>query len=53
MGDRPARRGGCPVVGRERTGWDLAVAAGPEVIAAATAAEFDALRNLQRRTHDH
>jgi glutaconate CoA-transferase, subunit B len=39
-------------VARERTGWDLAVAADPEVIAAPTPAELDPLRNLQRRTND-
>jgi len=33
---------------KERTGWDLAVAADPEIIAGPSAAELDALRNLQR-----
>jgi glutaconate CoA-transferase, subunit B len=34
---------------KERTGWDLAVAAGPEVIAGPSPAELDALRSLQTR----
>jgi len=33
---------------KERTGWDLAVAADPEIIAAPSPAELDALRKLQR-----
>jgi glutaconate CoA-transferase subunit B len=33
---------------KERTGWDLAVAADPEIIAGPSPAELDALRNLQR-----
>jgi hypothetical protein len=32
---------------KERTGWDLAIAADPEVIAAPTPAELDALRRFQ------
>ena len=32
---------------KERTGWDLAVAADPEIIAAPSPAELDALRNLK------
>ena len=31
---------------KERTGWDLAIAADPEIIAAPTPAELDALRAL-------
>ena len=34
---------------KERTGWDLAVAAGPEIIAAPSPAELDALRALHTR----
>ena len=34
---------------KERTGWDLAIAAEPEIIAAPTPAELDALRALQAR----
>jgi glutaconate CoA-transferase, subunit B len=37
---------------QERTGWDLAVAADPEIIAGPSPAELDALRNLQRSTDD-
>ncbi|HUB23227.1 MAG TPA: CoA-transferase [Streptosporangiaceae bacterium] len=37
-------------VAKERTGWDLAVAADPAVIAGPSPAELDALRNLQRST---
>jgi len=37
---------------KERTGWDLAVAADPEVIAGPSPAELDALRDLQTRTTD-
>jgi glutaconate CoA-transferase subunit B len=33
---------------QERTGWDLAVAANPEIIAEPSPAELDALRNLQK-----
>src|ERR1700758_4598116 len=33
---------------KERTGWDLAVAPDPEIIAGPIPAELDALRNLQR-----
>jgi glutaconate CoA-transferase subunit B len=36
------------VAAKERTGWDLAVAADPEIIAGPSPAELDALRNLQR-----
>jgi len=36
---------------RERTGWDLAVAAEPQIIAGPSPAELDALRNLQG-SHD-
>jgi glutaconate CoA-transferase, subunit B len=32
---------------KERTGWDLAIGVDPEIIAAPSAAELDALRNLQ------
>ena len=32
---------------KERTGWDLAIGVDPEIIVAPTAAELDALRNLQ------
>ena len=32
---------------KERTGWDLAIAADPEIIAAPTPAELDALRRFQ------
>ena len=32
---------------KERTGWDLAIAAEPEIIAAPTPAELDALRSFQ------
>jgi glutaconate CoA-transferase subunit B len=32
---------------KERTGWDLAIAADPEIIAAPTPAELDALRHFQ------
>ena len=32
---------------KERTGWDLAVAPDPEIIARPSPAELDALRNLQ------
>ena len=32
---------------KERTGWDLAVALDPEIIARPSPAELDALRNLQ------
>ena len=32
---------------KERTGWDLAVAADPEIIVGPSSAELDALRNLQ------
>jgi len=32
---------------KERTGWDLAIAADPEVIAAPTPAELNALRRFQ------
>ncbi|MGH3236780.1 MAG: CoA-transferase subunit beta [Streptosporangiaceae bacterium] len=32
---------------KERTGWDLAIAAGPEIIVAPTPAELDALRRFQ------
>jgi glutaconate CoA-transferase, subunit B len=35
---------------KERTGWDLAVAPDPEIIAAPSPAELQALRNLRRRT---
>jgi glutaconate CoA-transferase, subunit B len=34
---------------KERTGWDLAVAAEPEVLAGPSPAELDALRSLQTR----
>jgi glutaconate CoA-transferase subunit B len=34
---------------KERTGWDLAIAAEPEIIAAPTAAELAALRRFQGR----
>ena len=34
-------------VAKERTGWDLAVAADPEIIIRPSPAELDALRNLQ------
>jgi len=34
-------------VAKERTGWDLAVAADPEIIVGPSPAELDALRNLQ------
>src|SRR5580700_8529369 len=37
------------VAAKERTGWDLAVAADPVIIAAPSPAELDALRILQRR----
>jgi glutaconate CoA-transferase, subunit B len=37
-----------PATAKERTGWDLAVAADPEIIAGPSPAELDALRNLQR-----
>jgi glutaconate CoA-transferase subunit B len=33
---------------KERTGWDLAVAVDPEIIAGPTPAELDALRNLHK-----
>jgi glutaconate CoA-transferase subunit B len=36
-------------VAKERTGWDLAIAADPEVIAAPTPAELDALRSFETR----
>ena len=32
---------------KERTGWDLAIAADPEIIAAPSPAELDALRRFQ------
>ena len=32
---------------KERTGWDLAITADPEIIAAPTPAELDALRRFQ------
>jgi glutaconate CoA-transferase subunit B len=35
------------VAAKERTGWDLAVAADPEIIAGPNPAELDALRNLK------
>jgi glutaconate CoA-transferase, subunit B len=35
---------------KERTGWDLAVAADPEIIASPSPAELDALRKFQRST---
>jgi len=35
---------------KERTGWDLAVALAPEIIAGPGPAELNALRNLQRST---
>ena len=34
-------------VAKERTGWDLAIATDPEIIAAPTPAELDALRRFQ------
>ena len=41
---------------KERTGWDLAITTEPEIIAAPTPAELDALRGFQSReqgvTHD-
>ncbi|MBV9092495.1 MAG: CoA-transferase subunit beta [Streptosporangiaceae bacterium] len=37
---------------RERTGWDLAVAAEPELIATPSTAELDALRRLEGSDHD-
>jgi hypothetical protein len=37
---------------KEQTGWELAVAADPEIIAGPSAAELDALRNLQGAPHD-
>ena len=37
---------------KECTGWDLAVASEPEIIAGPSPAELDALRNLQRSTDD-
>jgi glutaconate CoA-transferase, subunit B len=36
-----------PVAAKERTGWDLAVAADPEIIAGPNPAELHALRNLK------
>jgi hypothetical protein len=33
---------------KERTGWDLAVASEPQIIAGPSPAELHALRNLQR-----
>jgi glutaconate CoA-transferase, subunit B len=38
------------VEAKERTGWDLAVAADPEIIASPSPAELDALRKFQRST---
>jgi glutaconate CoA-transferase, subunit B len=35
---------------KERTGWDLSVAAGPEIIAAPSPSELDALRSFQRES---
>jgi glutaconate CoA-transferase subunit B len=37
---------------KERTGWDLAVAAEPDIIAGPGPAELNALRSLQRSTDD-
>jgi hypothetical protein len=37
---------------KERTGWDLGIAADPEIIARPSPAELDALRNLQRSAND-
>jgi len=39
-------------VAKERTGWDLAVAADPEIIAGPSPVELDALRTLQRSSLD-
>ena len=44
--------GGSAAAAQERTGWDLAVAADPEIIPGPSRAELDALRNLQRSTDD-
>ena len=38
---------------KERTGWDLAIAADPEIIARPTAAELSALRSLQGSARSH
>ena len=37
---------------KEHTGWDLAIAPEPEIIAGPSPAELDALRNLQRSADD-
>jgi len=42
--------GVCVAAARERTGWDLAVAPEPDIIAGPGPAELNALRNLQRST---
>jgi hypothetical protein len=36
---------------KERTGWDLAVTADPEIIVGPSHAELDALRNLQGNSY--
>jgi glutaconate CoA-transferase, subunit B len=44
--------GGSVAAAKERTGWDLAVASEPDIIAGPGPAELNALRNLQRSTDD-